>query len=200
VMNSLAVPRGASLAVFGTGAVGLAAIMAARIVGATPIIGIDMVPTRLALARELGAGHVIDNRHEDVAVRIAEITGGGVDYLVETTGRPAMHRLAIDVLNPNGTVALLTGESGTALGQGRRTLGIIEGDAVPQRFIPDLIELYLAGEFPFDRLVKFYDFGDINRAMADARRGDTIKPVLQISGSSASRPPGNSAVFAGGKK
>jgi aryl-alcohol dehydrogenase len=200
VMNSLAVPRGASLAVFGTGAVGLAAIMAARIVGATPIIGIDIVPSRLALARELGAGHVIDNRHEDVAVRIAEITGGGVDYLVETTGRPAMHRLAIDVLNPNGTVALLTGESGTALGQGRRTLGIIEGDAVPQRFIPDLIELYLAGEFPFDRLVKFYDFGDINRAMADARRGDTIKPVLQISGSSASRPPGNSAVFAGGKK
>jgi aryl-alcohol dehydrogenase len=93
-----------------------------------------------------------------------------------------MHRLAIDVLNPHGTVALLTGESGSPLTQGRKTLGIIEGDAVPQRFIPALIELYLAGEFPFDRLVKFYDFNDINRAMADARRGHAIKPVLRISG------------------
>ncbi|MEW6444262.1 MAG: NAD(P)-dependent alcohol dehydrogenase [bacterium] len=180
VMSSLAVPKGASIVVFGTGAVGLAAVMAARIVGATPIIGVDIVPGRLALARELGAGHAIDNRREDVAARIAQITGSGVDYVVETTGSPEMHRLAIDVLNPHGTVALLTGESGAALPQGRRTLGIREGDAVPQRFIPDLIGLYRAGEFPFDRLVKLYDFGDINRAMADARRGDTVKPVLRI--------------------
>jgi aryl-alcohol dehydrogenase len=183
VMNSLAVPKGTSVAVFGTGAVGLAAVMAARLIGATPIIGVDIVSGRLALARELGAGYTIDNRREDVAVRIAEISGSGVDYVVETTGSPQMHRLAVDVLNPHGTVALLTGESGSALTQGRRTLGIIEGDAVPQRFIPDLIELYRAGEFPFDRLVKFYDFGDINQAIADARRGDTIKPVLRISGS-----------------
>lgn len=183
VMNSLAVPRGASIAVFGTGAVGLAAVMAARIVGATPIIGVDIVSSRLALARELGAGHAIDNRCEDVAARIAEITGSGVDYVVETTGSPEMHRLAVDVLNPRGTVALLTGESGTALTQERKTLGIIQGDSVPQRFIPDLIGRYRAGEFPFDRLLKFYDFGDINRAVADARRGHAIKPVLRISGS-----------------
>jgi len=55
------------------------------------------------------------------------------------------------------------------------------GDAVPQEFIPKLIKLYQAGQFPFDRLLKFYDFGDINRAMADSKRGDTIKPVLRIS-------------------
>jgi aryl-alcohol dehydrogenase len=182
VMNSLAVPKKASIAIFGTGAVGLAAVMAARIVGATPIIGVDIVPSRLALARTLGAGYAIDNRREDIAAGIAAITGSGVDYVVETTGSPEMHRLAIDVLNPHGTAALLTGESGTALAHGRRTLGIIEGDAVPQRFIPDLIGLYRAGAFPFDRLVKFYEFGDINRAMADARSGDTIKPVLRISG------------------
>jgi len=182
VMNSLAVPKGASIAVFGTGAVGLAAVMAARIVGAAPIIGVDIVSSRLELALELGAGHAIDNRLGDVVGSIADMTGSGVDYVVETTGMPEMHRMAVDVLNPNGTVALLTGESGTNLTEGRRTLGIIEGDAVPQRFIPDLIELYRAGEFPFDRLVKFYDFADINRAMADAKRGDTVKPVLRISG------------------
>ena len=181
VMNSLGVAAGESIAVFGTGAVGLAAVMAARIVGADPIIGVDIKPGRLKLALELGVTHTIDNRHDEVASGIADITGRGVDYVVETTGNPMMHQLAIAVLNPHGIVALLTGESGRDLPEGRKTLGIIEGDAVPQRFIPKLIKLYQAGKFPFDRLVKFYDFSDINRAIADAKAGGTIKPVLRIS-------------------
>jgi aryl-alcohol dehydrogenase len=181
-MNSLKVSNGASLALFGTGAVGLAAVMAARLVGADPIIGVDIKPKRLQLALKLGATHTIDSRHQDVAARIADITGRGVDYVLESTGNAKMHHLAVDVLNPHGVVALLTGESGMdSLPEGRKTLGIIQGDAVPQHFIPKLIELYQAGQFPFDRLVKFYDFSDINRAMADAKHGDTIKPVLRIS-------------------
>jgi len=71
VMSSLEVSKGASIAIFGTGAVGLAAVMAARIVGANPIIGVDLKPKRLKLAFELGATHVIDNHHDDVASRIA---------------------------------------------------------------------------------------------------------------------------------
>jgi aryl-alcohol dehydrogenase len=181
VMNSLKVPGGKSIAIFGTGAVGIAAVMAARIVGAHPIIGVDIKPRRLRIALELGATHTIDNRRQDLAARIAEITGRGIDYVVETTGNAEMHQLGIDVLNPHGIVALLTGESGVDLDEGRKTLGIIEGDAVPQNFIPKMIELYKAGQFPFDRLVKFYDFSEINRAIADAKRGDTIKPVLRIS-------------------
>ena len=145
VMNSLKVTKGASIAIFGTGAVGLAAAMAARIVGANPIIGVDIRPKRLKLAMELGVTHVIDNRRNKVAPLIAEITGSGVDYVVETTASGKMHALAIDVLNPHGAVALLTGESGTALPNGRRTIGIIQGDAVPQLFIPKLIALYRAG-------------------------------------------------------
>ena len=189
VMNSLAVSGGASIAVFGTGAVGLAAVMAARLVGADPIIGVDIKPRRLQLALKLGATHAIDNRRQKIAAGIADITGSGVNYVVETTGNPKMHQLAIEVLNPRGVVALLTGESGTdSLPEGRKTLGIIQGDAVPQNFIPKLIELHQAGQFPFDRLVKFYDFSDINRAIADAKRGDTIKPVLRISIASASAP------------
>jgi aryl-alcohol dehydrogenase len=182
VMNSLKVSSGASIAVFGTGAVGIAAVMAARLVGANPIIGVDIRSKRLQLALKLGATHAINNRRQDVAARITDITGSGVDYVVETTGHPKMHQLAIDVLNPHGVVALLTGESGTdSLPEGRKTLGIIQGDAVPQHFIPKLIELHRAGQFPFDRLVKFYDFSAINQAIADAKRGDTIKPVLRIS-------------------
>ncbi|MGZ3597969.1 MAG: zinc-binding dehydrogenase, partial [Syntrophales bacterium] len=181
VMNSLKVTKGASIAIFGTGAVGLAATMAARIVRANPIIGVDIIPKRLKLARKLGATHVIDNRRNEIAPLIADITGSGVDYVVETTANQEMHRLAIDVLNPHGTVALLSGESGTTLPEGRRTIGIIQGDAVPQLFIPKLIALYKVGQFPFDRLVRFYDFGEINAAIADAKSGGTIKPVLRIS-------------------
>ncbi len=181
VMNSLKVSAGKSIAIFGTGAVGLAAVMAARIVGANPIIGVEIKPNRLKLATNLGATHVINNRRQDVAVRISQITDGGVDYVVETTGIPKMHQLAVDVLNPRGIAALLTGEAGTDLPEGRKTLGIIEGDAVPQLFIPKLIDLYRAGEFPFGRLEKFYAFSDINQAIADAKRGDTIKPVLRVS-------------------
>ncbi|TRZ91120.1 NAD(P)-dependent alcohol dehydrogenase [bacterium] len=181
VMNSLAVPAGAGIAVFGTGAVGLAAVMAARIVGAGPIIGVDIIPWRLELALELGATHIIDARREEIAAHIAEITGSGVDYVVETTGSAEMARLAVDVLKPKGRVALLTGAMETrSFSGGRKAVGVIQGDAVPQRFIPKLIDLYRAGQFPFDRLVKFYPFAAINRAIADSRRGDTIKPVLRI--------------------
>ena len=183
VLNSLKVPMGASIAIFGTGAVGLAAVMAARLQGANPIIGVDINPRCLELALELGATHAIDNRHEDVASRITEITGSGVDYVLEITGDPRMYQAAIEVLHPEGTVALIANPGGGAgsLPGGRKTLGIIQGDAVPQRFIPKLIGLYQAGQFPFDRLVKFYDFREINQAIADAKRGDTIKPVLRIS-------------------
>lgn len=181
VMNSLKVSDGKSIAIFGTGAVGLSAVMAAHLVHADPIIGVDLKPKRLKLALKLGATHMIDNRRQDIVTRITDITGSGVDYVVETTGSPKMHQLAIDILNPHGTVALLTGEKGMALSEGRRTLGIIQGDAVPQQFIPKLIELYQKGQFPFDQLEKFYAFSDINKAIADSRRGDTIKPVLRIS-------------------
>jgi len=182
VMNSLAVRAGASITIFGTGAVGLAAVMAARIAGAGPIIGVDVVPSRLELAMELGATHAIDNRREDTAARIREITGGGVDYTVESTGDAKLYRLAVDLLKPKGTAAYLTGVSGPgSLSQGRKALSIIQGDSVPQIFIPKLIAFYRKGLFPFDRLEKFYDFRQINRAIADARRGRTIKPVLKIS-------------------
>jgi len=181
IINSLRVQTGSSLAVFGTGAVGLAAIMAARLAGAHPIIGVDLNPRRLELALELGATHVIDNREEDVPSRIAAITRRGADYVLEITGDHEMHRIAAQVLSPRGTVALIAAPGGsTSLPEGRKAKSIIQGDAIPQIFIPKLIKLYKAGYFPFDRLLKFYDFPDINRAIAEARRGDAIKPVLHL--------------------
>jgi aryl-alcohol dehydrogenase len=181
VMNTLAVPAGASIAVFGTGSVGLAAVIAARIIGANPIIGVDINPGRLDLALELGATHIINNHQEDIASSVSAITGGGVDYVLEITGNPEILRTATGVLNPRGTAALFTGESGPGhLPEGRKAVSVVQGSSVPRIFIPRLISLYQAGLFPFDRIEKFYDFADINQAIADARCGDTIKPVLRV--------------------
>jgi aryl-alcohol dehydrogenase len=183
VMNYLAVPKRASIAVFGTGAVGLAAVMAAHIVGAIPIIGVDIFPSRLKLALDLGATHGIDSGRQEVASRIREITGGGVDYVLEITGDPEMNQIAAEVLNRRGTVALIANPNGPAsLPGGRKAIPIIEGGALPQQFLPKLTRLFRAGRFPLDRLVKFYTFGRIHQAIRDAKKGKTVKPVVRMGG------------------
>lgn len=178
VINSLKARKGKSIAVFGTGAVGLAAVMAARAIGANPIIGVDIRPGRLKLAMEAGATHVIDSRKADVASRITGITGSGVDYVVEDTGE--LTQEAVEVLNPKGTAAFIAGGYAGRLSGGRKALSIIQGSSVPQTFIPKMIKLYRAGKFPFDRLIRFYKFEEINKAIRDAKRGDAIKPVLRM--------------------
>jgi aryl-alcohol dehydrogenase len=188
VLNSLRVPANASIAILGTGAVGLAAVMAARVVGANPIIGVDLVPMRLALAAELGATHTVDARREDIRKRIAEITGSGVDYVLEITAQPEMLKLAVDILAPCGTAGQIGGgvpgaEAPISMNRlllGRSVRGIIQGDSIPRVFVPKLIEMYRRGQFPFDRLVRFYDFAQINQAAADAASGETIKPILRV--------------------
>ena len=181
VMNTLHVQRGASIAILGTGAVGLAAVMAAHIVHAYPIIGVDITPSRLKLALELGATHIINSRINDVASGINKIIAGGVDYVLEITGNHRMLQLAIEVIKKRGTAAFFTGDGvPDFVPKGKKAVAVIEGDSVPQLFIPKLIKLYLSGKFPFDRLLKLYNFKDINRAMKDSRNGKTIKPVLCI--------------------
>jgi aryl-alcohol dehydrogenase len=182
VINLLKVPKGASMAVFGTGAVGLAAVMAARIVGAGPIIGVDIHPDRLKLAMELGATHIINSRQDDVASVISSITGSGVDFILDTSGNSTAHQIAIDVLNPRGTIANAAGPMvQDKLSGGKKSARVTMGSSFPQKFIPELIAFYQAGKFSIDRLEKFYNFSEINEAIADSRRGVTIKPVLRIS-------------------
>jgi aryl-alcohol dehydrogenase len=180
VLNMLRVRKGEGIVVFGTGAVGLAAVMAARIAGAKPIIGVDIYPYRLKLALELGATHVINSRrHGDVVSAINKIIPGNVDYALETTGNPRILPKAIEVIKKGGTAAFFTGDGiPDSVPRGKKAVAVVEGDSVPQLFIPWLIKLWQSGKFPFDRLLKYYDFKDINRAMKDSLRGKAIKPVL----------------------
>lgn len=181
IINIFKVRKGQSIAIFGTGAVGLAAVMAARLQGAYPIIGVDIIPERLKLAIELGATHAVDSHHEYAVSRIRAITGKGVDFVLDTTGSYKMSRLSIEALNPGGVAADVTGTASIGdLPEGRKTISVIQGNAVPQSFIPELIRLYKASQFPFDRLIKYYDFSDINKATAASRNGSVIKPVLRM--------------------
>lgn len=189
VMNALKVEAGRSLAVFGAGAVGLSAVLAARAVDAGPIVVVDINPARLELALELGADHALDGRGPPVVDRIREITGAGADYTLDTTANLTVMRQAVDVLAPRGTCGLvgastmgdeLSLDAVSLMSGGRAVRGVVEGDADPDVFIPRLIELHQAGRFPFDRLIAFYPFDAINDAVADGEAGRVIKPVLRM--------------------
>lgn len=190
ILNSLGVHAGDSVAVFGTGAVGSAAIMAASATGATTIIAVDIHDSRLEMAKELGATHTINSRNEDPAEKIKEITGDGVQYALDTTGVVAVTRQAADSLGINGTVGLVgapapgteaTFEVGASLVRGWKFQTIIEGDAVPQAFIPKLVQLWRDGKFPIEKLVRTYPLEQINEAFADSASGEVIKPIITFS-------------------
>jgi len=189
VLNGLQVRHGQSFCVFGSGAVGLAAVMAARAAGATTIIAVDIVPSRLSLALELGATHVVNGKEADPVTAIREIVAGGLDTALDTTGNVGLIRAAVTALRPGGVCGILGASPPGAelkldvsdlMSNSKCVKGIVEGDSIPDIFIPQLIDLYLQGRFPFDRLVKFYALEDINAAMADSLNGLTIKPIVRM--------------------
>ncbi|WDL97627.1 NAD(P)-dependent alcohol dehydrogenase [Alicyclobacillus sp. ALC3] len=190
VLNRLNCQPGESLVVFGCGTVGLSAVMAGRTRQLDVIAVIDLNPERLALARELGATHVLNAAEFETGRQVTETlvnqTRGGFDYAIDAVGSPNILESCVASVRMGGTAVLV---GGTALGTkasidmntllfGRTLTGVVEGDSVPEVFIPQLIDLYQRGDFPFDRLIRFYDFEQVNEAVADMEAGLTIKPVL----------------------
>lgn len=191
VMNGIRPKAGSSIAVIGMGPVGLAAIMAARVCGCTTMIAIDQVDARLDTARELGATHVINTRQVDnLGEAIRAIAPRGVDAIVDAAGVNALIGAAIGGLAILGHIALVAVPSVagrqlelpwlTFLLAGQSVQGYIEGNAISEVFVPQLIELYQQGRFPFDRLISFYPFEQIEQAVADQLSGKVIKAVLEM--------------------
>jgi aryl-alcohol dehydrogenase len=158
VINALRPKAGATLAVFGSGAVGLSAILAAALVGCSIIIGVDIRPNRLELAKSLRATHVINSSTTNPVEAVREITGGGVQYSLEASGVPSVFRQAVESLAALGTCGLV---GGAPIGSdasadwmsillGRRIKGIIQGESIAEVFIPQMIEWYAQGRFPFE--------------------------------------------------
>lgn len=188
-INVLKVAPASSFVIWGAGAVGLSALLAAKICGASIIIAVDIVESRLVLAKQLGATHTINSKEQDPVSVIKAITNGGANFALESTGRPEILKQGVDALGILGTIAVV---GAPALGTtaafdvndlligGKTILGVVEGSGTPKKFIPELVTLYQQGKFPFDKLIKFYNFDEINQAARDSEKGITLKPVIKI--------------------
>lgn len=189
VLNRLRPEFGSSIAVFGCGTVGMSAIMAAKIAGCEKIIAVGGNPKSLELAKELGATHTINRKEttDIVGVIRQEITEGGVNYAIDTSGVPDFVKKALASVRFMGTCVVLGATGDVTLniqqelmGDAKSLIGIIEGDAIPKLFIPKLLDYYKKGMFPFDRLIKFYPFEQINEAFHASGAGECIKAVLRM--------------------
>ncbi len=187
VLNNFAAEADKPLLVIGCGAVGLSAVMAARIAGSHPIIAVDMIEERLELARSLGAQHALTGDEPDLLETIRELTGGGMAYALDCAGKQQTFELGINSLSPGGKMGVVTvpGQFGEPVSHPgglpfmtTTMIGIVEGDSNPETFIPWLIEQQQSGAMPYERLIKRYPFDDISDAFADCANGTAIKPVL----------------------
>ena len=181
-------PRvGTSIAVFGTGALGMSAILAAVACGCTKIVAVDIVEERLNMAIGFGATHAINPSKVDVVAEIQKITGVGLNFSLDTTGNMKVIAQAVASLGGGGVCGL----AGLApldselvlpyptIQPGRNIKGIVMGTVVPDVFVPQLIELYKLGRFPFDKMLKFYNFDQINQGVEDSLRGKALKVVIR---------------------
>ena len=163
---SLGLKKGETPAIFGGGAVGLAGLLGARAVDAGTVIVVEPNAERGKLALELGATHVINPKQtENVLEKIKELSGGGVNYALDTTGIPDVIAIAVETMLPNGMLGLI------AVPPPEATL--------PANMMSMLVlEYYKAGKFPFDKLIKTFAFDQINEAAKASESGEAIKPVM----------------------
>ncbi len=188
VLNSLNCPPGSSLLITGGGSVGLSALMAAAARGLTTIIVVEPVAARRQLALELGATHAIDPSAGDIAEQVRAIIPEGVKYAVDTTAAGPVITAVLASLAQQGRFGMVGVPSDPTAtlsvnliemqARGLSFTGIVEGDSNPDVFIPELVEMYKAGAFPFDKIVTKMPFKEINEAVAAQARGEVIKVVL----------------------
>ena len=188
VLNAMKVRSGLPIAVFGAGTVGMAAIMAAKIAGASPIIAVDVNDSRLELARELGATHAFNGR-DDAVGKIRELVPQGLGYVFDTTGINKVIEDAWSLLAPKGICGIvgasdptdnLTFNEAAFMGGGRTVMGILGGNSDGAPFLIELLDHHLAGRFPFDKLIGHFDFSQINEAIEASEAGHVVKPVLRM--------------------
>lgn len=188
VLNYLKPEPASSIIITGCGPVGLSAVMAAKIAGCTTIIACDVIDSRLAMAAELGATHTINSKNvESVPLEVRKLTRIGTHYAIDCTGIGACVRQSLNCTRSLGTCVVLGATQeltinveNELMGSGKKLVGIVEGCSYPQIFIPQLLEYYKQGLFPFDKLITYYNFKDIAEAFEDTHKGKVIKAVLKM--------------------
>ncbi len=184
VLNVLRPGPADSLVVYGVGAVGLAALAAAKHLRAGTMLAVDPLQSRRDAAAKYGAVGV-DPTTENVVDRVKELTGGGATCAIDTTAISPVVKQALQSLKSRGTLVALglgaeeyTIDAVDMLLSGKVIRSSIEGDSDPQDMVPRLIGLNAAGEFDVDDLIGTYPFSEINTAVADVLAGRVVKPVL----------------------
>jgi S-(hydroxymethyl)mycothiol dehydrogenase len=188
-LNTGNVGRGDSVAVFGCGGVGDAAIAGAVLAGATTIIGIDVDDRKLDWAREFGATHVINSRETDPVEAVRALTGGhGADVTIDAVGLPEVFRSAFYARDHAGTVVMVgvpRPEMALELpfldffGRGGALKSSWYGDVLPSRDFPTFIALFQQGRLPLDRFVsETIGIGDIEEAFDRMQRGEVLRSVV----------------------
>lgn len=197
VLNYLKPDPASSIVVTGIGAVGLSAIMAAKIAGCTTIIAVggsskskssDIIDAKLEMAKEFGATHTINStRVESVVDEVKKITRIGANYAIDCTGNGTCVRQSLNCTRSLGTCVVLGATQDLTInvenelmGSGKKLVGIVEGCSIPQIFIPELLEYYKKGLFPFDKLITYYNFKDINKAFENVNKGKVVKAILKM--------------------
>lgn len=187
VLNTAQVRPGASVIVIGCGGVGLSAVQGARIAGASPIVAVDVVPSKLELAKELGASDTVLSG-EDVETRIRDVVGGGAEYAFEALGMPETIELATKVIAPGGT-AVLVGmappdarvrlDALTLTVEERTVTGSWYGSVVPPRDLPFLADLVKCGELRLEPMIaRVCSLDEIGDALAAFERGGDARWVI----------------------
>lgn len=188
VLNTAQMPPGASMAVFGVGGVGLNVILGGRLVGADPIIAVDVRDNKLEFARGAGATHLINATREDPVQAIRDLTGGqGVDYAFEAIGLPQVSRQAYEATSRGGTTVIVgmaaTGAEipipATIPGDEKTVKGSFYGSTRPALDFPRLVTWYLKGRLPLDLLItRRYRLEEINEAFAALARGENARGII----------------------
>ncbi|MCU1346449.1 MAG: alcohol dehydrogenase [Acidimicrobiia bacterium] len=188
-MNTGNVGRGDSVAVFGCGGVGDAAIAGARLAGASVIIGVDVDDRKLAWATELGATHTVNASTQDAVEAIKAVTGGfGADVCIDAVGTPATYRQCFDARDLAGTVVLVGVPRPDMVlelplldvfGRGGSLKSSWYGDCLPSRDFPMLIDLYLQGRLDLDRFVsETIRLDEVEAAFHKMERGEVLRSVV----------------------
>jgi aryl-alcohol dehydrogenase len=187
ILNVLKPDETSILAVWGTGAVGLSAIIAATWANTGQIVALDVNPERLELARELGATHAIQvTPGNSPRSELQSLYPAGVSHAFDTTGRAEVLHDAVQSLATRGSAAFVGGaRSGDEVSleinpllAGRSLQGIVQGDSDPQQLIPMLVDKIRHNQLPIDRLISRYPFEQINEAAKDTSAGRAIKAVV----------------------
>ncbi len=188
VLNTAATPAGATVAIVGLGGVGLSALLAAAAIGARQIVAVDLLDSKLALARPLGASHAANAGDPDCVAQIREATGGGVDFAFEMAGAVEAMDIAYRITRRGGTTVTaglsppehdFRVQHVNIVAEERTIKGSYIGSCVPKRDVPRFIDMFRQGRLPVDRLLsERVGLDDLNVAFDRLADGATVRQIL----------------------